>query len=98
MLFIQVILPVFLIASAGYVFERRSEVDISSLANSALYLFAPSLVFSALVKSTVATGLLGRLTIFMLVYTLMMCALAVCIARFCKFDKCSISTRGIALK
>ena len=61
MLFIQVILPVFLIASAGYIFERRSEVDIRSLANGALYLFAPSLVFSALVKSTVATDLLGRL-------------------------------------
>ena len=66
MLFIQVILPVFLIASAGYIFERRSEVDIRSLANSALYLFAPSLVFSALVKSTVATDLLGRLLLFML--------------------------------
>ena len=95
MLFIQVILPVFLIASAGYIFERSSKVDISSLANSALFLFAPSLVFSALVKSTVATDLLGRLSIFMLVYTLTLSALAVCIARICKFD--NNSTRAFAL-
>ena len=95
MLFLQVILPVFLIAFAGYIFERRSEVDISSLANSVLYLFAPSLVFSALVKSTVAAGLLGRLSIFMLVYTLLMCVLAVCLARFCRFD--NDTTRAFAL-
>ena len=95
MLFIQVILPVFLIAAAGYFFERRSEVDIRSLADGALYLFAPSLVFSALVKSTVATDLLSRLSLFMLIYTLLMCAMAFCIARFCKFDY--DTTRAFAL-
>ena len=95
MLFIQVILPVFLIASAGYIFERRSEVDIRSLANSALYLFAPSLVFSSLIKSTVETDLLGRLLLFMLIYTLFMCVLAFGIARFCKFD--NNTTRAFAL-
>lgn len=95
MLFIQVILPVFLIAFAGYIFERRSDVDISALANSALYLFAPSLVFSALVKSSVATGLLGRLSVFMLVYTLLMCVVAVGVARICKFG--NDTTRAFAL-
>jgi len=95
MLFIQVILPVFLIASAGYIFERKSEVDIRSLANGALYLFAPSLVFSALVKSTVATDLLGRLSVFMFVYTLLICALAFSVARFCKFD--NNTTRAFTL-
>ena len=95
MLFIQVILPVFLIASAGYIFERRSEVDIRSLANSALYLFAPSLVFSSLINSTVATDLLGRLLLFMLIYTLLMCVLAFGIARLCKFD--NNTTRAFAL-
>ena len=95
MLFIQVILPVFLIASAGYVFARRSDTDIRSLADNALFLFAPSLVFSALVKSSVATDLLGRLTLFMLAYTLLMCLLAFGIARLCRFG--GDTTRAFAL-
>jgi predicted permease len=69
MLFFQVILPVFLIAFAGFVFERKSETDINSLANSALFLFAPSLVFSALLKQTIESDLLGLLAAFMVLYT-----------------------------
>jgi predicted permease len=95
MLFFQVILPVFMIASAGYVFARRSDAEIRSLADGALYLFAPSLVFSALVKSTVATDLLGRLSLFMIAYMLLMCLLAFCIARVCSFD--NDTTRAFAL-
>lgn len=95
MLFIQVILPVFLIASAGFVFARRSNADLRSLADGALYLFAPSLVFSALVKSTVATDLLGRLSLFMVAYTLLMCLLAFAVARVCRFD--NDTTRAFTL-
>jgi len=95
MLFVQVILPVFLIAAAGYFFERRSEVDIPSLANSALYLFAPSLVFSALVKSEVDSELLGRLALFMVCYTASLCLLAILTARFCRFD--NNTTRAFTL-
>ena len=95
MLFIQVVRPVFLIAAAGFAFERRTEADMRSMANSALYLFAPSLVFSALIKSDVVTDLLGRVFIFMLLYTALLCLLAFCIARFCKFD--NNTTRAFTL-
>lgn len=86
MLFVQVILPVFLIAAAGFVFDRRSAADLRTLANSALYLFAPSLVFSALMKRTVEVDLLGRLAIFMVLYTALVCLLAFCVSRSCRFD------------
>jgi predicted permease len=86
MLFAQVILPVFLIASAGYLFERKSKADLQTLANSALYLFAPSLVFSALLKRTVESGILGRLSLFMVLYMALFCLLALGISRWCRFD------------
>jgi predicted permease len=95
MLFLQVILPVFLIASAGFVFERRSGTDLHSLANSALYLFAPSLVFSSLLKHNVEGDVLGRLMLFMVLYTGLFCLLAYGIARWRKFD--SNTTRAFTL-
>jgi predicted permease len=86
MLFFQVILPVFMIAFAGFVFDRKSETDISSLANSALFLFAPSLVFSALLKQTVDSHVLGLLASFMVIYTGLLCLLAYVVSRRLKFD------------
>ncbi len=86
MLFFQVILPVFLIAFAGFIFERKSDTDISALANSALFLFAPSLVFSALIKQTVETETISLLTGFMILYTAILCLFAYAIARWRKFD------------
>jgi predicted permease len=86
MLFFQVILPVFMIAFAGFVFDRKSETDISSLANSALFLFAPSLVFSALLKQTVDSHVLGLLASFMVIYTGLLCLMAYVVSRRLKFD------------
>lgn len=86
MLFVQVILPVFLIAAAGFVFDRKSAADLRTLANSALYLFAPSLVFSALMKRTVEGDVLGRLALFMVLYTGLLCLLSFCISRWGRFD------------
>jgi predicted permease len=86
MLFAEVILPVFLITAAGFVFARRSGADLQSLANSVLYLFAPSLVFSALIKSHVESALLGRLALFMVLYTLILCLLSFVTSRWCQFD------------
>ena len=86
MLFVQVILPVFLIAAAGFAFERKSGSDIRALANSALYLFAPCLVFSALMKRSVEGDTFGRLAVFMVLYTALLCLLAFGFARWRKFD------------
>lgn len=86
MLFFQVILPVFMIAFAGFVFDRKSETDISSLANSALFLFAPCLVFSALLKQNVDSHVLGLLASFMVIYTSLLCLMAYAISRWLKFD------------
>ena len=81
MLFVQVILPVFLITSAGFGFARKSGVALQSLANNVLYLFAPALVFSALIKCHVESHLLVGLALFMVLYTAFHCLLAFCSSR-----------------
>jgi predicted permease len=86
MLFVQVILPIFLIASAGFVFARKTAADLAPLANSALYLFAPALVFSSLLKRSVEGDVLGLLALFMVLYTAALCLLAVCVSRWRRFD------------
>lgn len=95
MLFVQVILPVFIIAGAGFIFARKSGADLNSLASSALYLFAPCLVFSALMKRSVESDVLGQLTLFMVIYTAALCLLAYGIARWRKLD--GDSTRAFTL-
>jgi len=75
-----------MIAFAGFVFERKSKTDINPLANCALFLFAPSLVFSALTKQTVESNILGLLAAFMVLYTALLCLLSYGIVRWRKFD------------
>ncbi len=95
MLFVQVILPVFLITFAGFLFDRKSVVDLKTLANCTLYLFAPALVFSSLMQRSVEPDILGRLGLFMLLYTASLCLLAYAFARYRKFD--NSTTRAFTL-
>jgi len=69
MLFIDIVLPVFLIVFAGYVIQKRFDLDFPTLTNCSLYLLAPALVFSALSKSRVSMSLAGDLLVLMIVYT-----------------------------
>lgn len=69
MLFINVVLPVFLIVLTGYILEKKSSLDIRALTAVSLYLMSPALVFSALIKNPVSLATTARLSLFMLAYT-----------------------------
>ena len=87
MLFVQIILPVFLIVLAGFTLEKTAALDFRTLSTSSLYLFAPSLVFSALMKQEISFPLVGRLGLFMLLYTALLLALSVGIGRLLRLDR-----------
>ena len=95
MLFVNVILPVFLLAFVGFFFERKTKPDMATLANATLYLFAPALVFSSLLKQTVEFDIVGKLALFTLLYTGILCIAAYLIARMRRFD--DGATRALAL-
>lgn len=86
MLFINIILPVFVIIACGWVLERRSKIDLHPLTTASLYLFAPALVLSALLKQPIhgdqALAVLG----FMLLYTALMLVLAQAAAGLLRLD------------
>ena len=86
MLFVQVILPVFLIIFAGFLLERKFHLDFQSLTYCSLYLCTPALVLSSLMKRPLQLALLGQLGSFMLLYTLILLAVALFCARVLHMD------------
>ncbi len=87
MLFVQIILPVFLIVLSGFVLEKKAKLDFRTLSYSSLYLFTPALVFSALMKQEVSFTLAGRIGLFMLLYTAAMMVLSFIAGRLLRFDR-----------
>ncbi|OHB27295.1 MAG: hypothetical protein A2X84_09475 [Desulfuromonadaceae bacterium GWC2_58_13] len=91
MLFINIILPVFLMVFAGFVLEKTGHLDFRTLTFSSLYLFTPALVFSALLKNELQLDLARDIALFMVVYTLVMLGVSVACGRLCRMDR---ETRG----
>jgi predicted permease len=58
------LLPIFLVASVGFLLARRLHVDVKSLSRITFNAFAPCLVFSLLVTSRVSSGEFGRIVAF----------------------------------
>ncbi len=74
-IFLKNILPSFLVMGVGVVLDRKLHVDKKSLARVAIYVLAPCLIFSAIVQSTVDPGQFGAMILFVIVSTLLLCAL-----------------------
>jgi hypothetical protein len=87
MLFINIILPVFLIILTGFVLEKRAQLDFRTLTCCSLYLFSPCLVFATLMKRPVHFALARDLFLFMLLYTAILLAVAVVVGRLLKMEK-----------
>ena len=87
MLFVQIILPVFLIVLAGFALEKFAHLDFRTLTYCSLYLFSPALVFATLMKRPVRLDLALDLFLFMLLYTAILLAVAVAVGRLLKMKK-----------
>ena len=85
MLFVQIVLPVFLVIASGYLLEKVSPLDFRTLTNTSLYLFTPALVLSALLKQPLQLHLAGDLFFYMLLYTGVLLALSVLCGRIFRF-------------
>lgn len=69
MIFVDILLPIFLVIAAGWLFSRGLRPALEPLMQFALFLATPALVFDALVRHTVPLSALGRVTALMLLYT-----------------------------
>lgn len=57
----QTILPILLIAAAGYLLQRRMRLDVRSISRICLYILTPCLGFSSMAQSKMDASLLGRM-------------------------------------
>lgn len=68
MVFVQILVPVFLLIGAGVAFSRTLRPSLEPLTQFGLYLATPALVFSALTRYPVALGQVGRVALLMVLY------------------------------
>jgi len=87
MLFVEIILPVFLIVLTGYILEKAARLDFRTLTYASLYLFTPALVFAILMKRPVRFDLARDIFAFMLLYTAVLLTVAVIAGKLLKMEK-----------
>jgi len=63
-IFLADILPIFLVASAGFILARRLHVDVRTLSKTTFNALSPCLVFNLLVTSRLGAADFGRMAVF----------------------------------
>jgi len=86
-IFVQNILPIFLVAGVGFLLVRYLEADVQTLSRVTLHVLTPCLVFNILVTSDLSAGEFGRLTLLALGTILGIGVIARIVARALKLDR-----------
>jgi hypothetical protein len=89
------ILPIFIVIGLGFVFGRRFKPDVQVLSRVTFYIFSPCLVFTSLVRSSLAGGELAQIAGFTAATVLTMGGLGWLAARLLRLDVAA--TAGLAL-
>lgn len=89
-IFVNNILPAFLVMAAGVLLDRLLHVDKRSLSRTALYVLVPCLVFSSLVESSVAPGQFGSMILFVVVVTVAMVVLSFLVGRVLRWSEAMV--------
>jgi malate permease and related proteins len=89
--FVNVVLPVFIVAGMGFAVQRRFHPSISALTQTALYIMLPSLLFTSLLKVDLRSQEPLRILAFTLLLTAVMLVIALVIGRAAKLDRVTTS-------
>jgi len=93
--FLQNILPIFIVASIGFVLRRELGLDKQTLSKLTFYAFSPALAFSSLVNSQIPNGELVQLAAYALVVTMLMGVVAFLASRALRLSR--IDTMALLL-
>lgn len=74
-LFLNNLLPIFLIAGAGLILARATNLNPRSLSQIIFYIFSPCLIFTLITQSKLESGMMGRVVL----YTVFACLLVGCL-------------------
>jgi len=97
MVLIDVILPVFLVAGAGFVYARVTRREPMLLVELAFYLLTPALIFRSVYTSTVAGGHLLRIAVFVVLLQSVLLLLSRVGGRLLKWDSNTRAAGSLAL-
>ncbi|MBN2333550.1 MAG: AEC family transporter [Deltaproteobacteria bacterium] len=87
MVFVNILLPIFLIIAFGALFEKSKRPDFKSISDLTLYFFTPCLIFSGLIKGHEQIAVfLPRAIVFMILLTLFFWGISVVVSRLLGYD------------
>jgi predicted permease len=90
-LFVNVVLPVFIVAGFGYLLERRLHPPIAPLNQTVLFVLMPALIFTSLLGIDFRSEEPLRITVFALALAVVMLVVAFVIGRVARLDRVTSS-------
>ena len=86
-IFVNVVLPVFLVAGLGFIFEKRFRPPIAPFNQLTLFILMPALIFQSLLSVDFNSEEPLRLTAFAFLLAIVMLAIAFAVARIAGLDR-----------
>ncbi len=97
MIFINVILPVFLMIGVGYFFEKIKKPDFKSISDLTLFFLAPCLIFEALIRSKQSISkFVPKAILFMIILTFSLWFLSYLFSKLLKLDNLESSAFSLS--
>ena len=95
-LFLNNLLPVFLIAGAGALLASITSIDTRSLSQLILYLFSPCLIFSLLIQSEVSNDQFIRIGLFSIALVIIIGGITWLIGKLLRIERPTLSSMMLA--
>lgn len=84
------ILPVFVIAGAGFLLSRLTQVDVRTMARVIFNVLSPALVFTLMVTSTLSLADFGRMALFCVLVTVAAALASAAVGKALHLDRASL--------
>ncbi len=94
-IFVDVVLPVFIVAGIGFLFERFLHPPIAPLNQAALYVLLPSFVFTSLLTVDLTSRTPLTIALFAVLLAAVMLAVGAVVARLARLDR--VTARALLL-
>ena len=85
-LFLNNLLPIFLIAGAGMILARATNLNPRSLSQVIFYIFSPCLIFTLITQSKLESGMMGRVVLYAVFSCLLVGAVTWIIGKLLKLE------------
>ena len=80
-IFVQNVLPAFIVIGFGVILDRKLHIDKRALSRSVIYVLGPCLIFANTVKSPVDPTQFGRMIAFVVLLTVIMCLVGLAVGK-----------------